>query len=72
MAVTLTCSRCGLSITPRFAVLAPELCPRCVARNGVAVLLDNADRSMYEAKRAGGRGYATHPNATAHRAERNP
>jgi hypothetical protein len=31
----LNCSRCGLSIRPRF--LAVEHCPRCIARSRIAV-----------------------------------
>jgi hypothetical protein len=33
----LNCSRCGLSIpAPRVAGLAPEYCPRCIARRRIA------------------------------------
>jgi hypothetical protein len=28
----LVCSRCGLSIRVRFSAMAPEHCPRCLAR----------------------------------------
>jgi hypothetical protein len=31
----LNCSRCGLSIRPRF--IAVEHCPRCIARSRIAV-----------------------------------
>jgi hypothetical protein len=31
---TLRCSRCGLSITPRFSAVEPTYCPRWVARAG--------------------------------------
>jgi len=31
----LNCSRCGLSLRVRFAVLEPTNCPRCLARSRV-------------------------------------
>jgi hypothetical protein len=33
----LTCPRCGLSLTPRSATIAPHYCPRCLARRREAI-----------------------------------
>ena len=33
------CPRCGLTITPKARWLTIEHCPRCIARNGLAVSL---------------------------------
>src|SRR5437588_7138010 len=33
------CPRCGLTITPKASWLTIEHCPRCIARNGLAVRL---------------------------------
>ena len=38
-AIHLNCPRCGLTITPRALWLTIEHCPRCIARNGLAVSL---------------------------------
>ncbi len=35
----LNCPRCGLTIKPETSWLTIEHCPRCIARNGVAVRL---------------------------------
>ena len=35
-----TCPHCGLVLTPRAAVLVPQHCPRCVARQRRAVRLE--------------------------------
>ena len=35
--VHLNCPRCGLTITPKARPLTAERCPRCLARNGIAV-----------------------------------
>ena len=39
------CARCGLTIRPRFAWLTVEHCPRCLARDRVAIRLRDPDRS---------------------------
>lgn len=38
--VAVTCRVCGLSLKPRFALLAPEWCPRCLARRQRLVRLE--------------------------------
>src|SRR5947209_4687913 len=37
--IHLNCPRCGLTITPKASWLTIEHCPRCIARNGLAVSL---------------------------------
>jgi hypothetical protein len=37
--IHLNCPRCGLTITPKASWLTIEHCPRCIARNRVAVSL---------------------------------
>jgi hypothetical protein len=41
----LNCARCGFTISPRSAWLTVEHCPRCVARDRVAIRLRNPDRA---------------------------
>lgn len=38
----LRCPECGYSVTPRFAVVAPEHCPRCIVRRRTAVSLERS------------------------------
>jgi predicted Zn-ribbon and HTH transcriptional regulator len=65
--VVLRCPGCGFSITPRFPVLAPEHCPRCVVRRRAIVALERSS-PWPEAQRAA-RARAGTPKAP-HAAER--
>jgi hypothetical protein len=40
----LTCPECRLLLSPRSPLIAPEYCPRCLARRKTAILLVAADR----------------------------
>ena len=45
----LNCPRCRLSIPePRFAALAPDHCPRCIARRRVATPMFRSPLTMRE------------------------
>jgi hypothetical protein len=44
----LNCSRCGLSIRVRFAVIESENCPRCLARSRVAQPLFRSRLTIHE------------------------
>jgi hypothetical protein len=50
----LNCSRCGLSLRIRFAVLEPENCPRCLARSRVAQPLFRSPLTFRELTAADG------------------
>jgi hypothetical protein len=41
----LNCARCGLTISPRFASLTVEHCPRCLGHDRVAIRLTDPDRA---------------------------
>lgn len=43
-----SCARCGLTMSPRFAWLTVEYCPRCLARDRVAIRLRDPDRAPDE------------------------
>lgn len=60
--VTLKCSHCRLSIRPRFAVIAPEYCPRCLAR-GRIVALETEPQASESIGASGARSGPPRPSA---------
>lgn len=66
----MNCPRCGLTITPKARPLTAEHCPRCLARNGIAVGLFASTLpadAMYAADAVPGAGRLDAPRPAAER-----
>ena len=60
----MTCPECRLQLSPRWPLIAPEYCPRCLAKRKTAVLLAAADGQQLSNSRSAETSRPTAPPTT--------